>query len=730
LDGNCTRELCGALVYFNELGHVSKVSLPNDFSIVCITGFTSVTTSRVVCDLLESLGFAISVDSVRIQARSTPSDTKAIVRVENPLFAKELDVKLKSISSPLHATPTSGNMQRVDYRKVYISWHKSTRNAFLEFGKHEIADSVAAKFNTNVYTCLGLPVKASAITMTSGRNRAVYLRSGPSQKSLAWTLCLSGLPSKATARDVNAAFARPSDRPQHVELTPASHTASEAEVSVHVRSRLGEHGALESFRLAPESKGKRVKATAWFQDESDAQLACSLNNKRLDILGGGKLTVTRIKSFKIKVSTAIYLALKSRIDQQSCMWKEQHLVFNIYPDPSRRFVTLKLEGEVAKDVATARKTLDNVLDGEVLSNGQNDVWDSALCSNGVAYRRLKAAQEALGVIIVRDKTKRQLRYYGPAKMYQQCTCGVIDMLKETSIVSQDIHLNPVQFSRLVRGGYKRIEESLEKHVTVFDVVSKKITISGTQEHYNVALAITNGDDVTGAPSLAESQMLPVGDCPICFCEAENAIQTSCKHTYCQECFEECCKTAASTSTKDFQVKCQGDGGTCAMVFSLLEMKELLPTAAFDLMLKSSFEEYVHRNPQDIRYCPTPDCGHAYRSTATKGLDPPPYTCANCLEPLCTSCNARHGEYTCAEYKDIASGGYEALAKLKKELNIKDCPKCSTPLEKTEGCNHMTCAGCKAHICWVCMAVFDTSGPCYAHMTKEHGGNGLGLEAFQ
>jgi hypothetical protein len=42
----------------------------------------------------------------------------------------------------------------------------------------------------------------------------------------------------------------------------------------------------------------------------------------------------------------------------------------------------------------------------------------------------------------------------------------------------------------------------------------------------------------------------------------------------------------------------------------------------------------------------------------------------------------------AEYKDIALGGYKALTKLKRELNIKDCPKCTTPMEKIEGCVSM------------------------------------------
>jgi hypothetical protein len=50
---------------------------------------------------------------------------------------------------------------------------------------------------------------------------------------------------------------------------------------------------------------------------------------------------------------------------------------------------------------------------------------------------------------------------------------------------------------------------------------------------------------------------------------------------------------------------------------------------------------------------------------------------------------------------------------------KYCPKCSTPIEKTHGCNHMECLGCKAHICWVCLAYFTSGGECYGHLSKMH-----------
>lgn len=636
------------------------------------------TTSEGVVDILRGFGFNITADCVRIPESGLLSEQKATVKVEDPLFGKELSSRLKDHKSALSAAPIPVNSQHANCRKVYISWHKSTRSVWVNFGSGEIANRVAQKFNEGRYKCMGQSVRSSVGKRSSSRGG----RRGHSNP-VAWTIVLGDVPGDATSENVEEAIKSLYDKPRHVQLGPISYQASDAEISVVVRSCLEKYGPLESFHLALTNKGKRVKATALFTDETDARLACSLNNKPLDILGKGKLTVTIIQSAKIKISTAVYVATKSEIDEKSKTWKERHLVLHVYPDNLQRFTTLKVEGSSAQEVANARKTLDSILSGSILIARDKNLWSASLSSNGSAYKRLKSIEKELHIIIIRDKTKCQLQYYGPPERYQQAVHQVTDLLREETSTNQD----------------------KQQHDTT------PIFTKG-----NRALEIRSmPDDIASTPE---------ANCPICDeDELDMPIQTLCKHTYCLECFENCCKYATSTDKENFQIECQVDG--CAAVFNLAELKDRLSSSAFELVLKSSFEKYIQRHAKTFHYCSTPDCGYVYRSTSASDLNPPAHSCPNCLELICTFCHARHGGYTCAEYKDIESGGYEALEKLKRKLNIKDCPKCKTAMEKTEGCNHITCGGCSAHICWVCMAVFGTSGPCYEHMTKKHGGIGLG-----
>lgn len=57
-----------------------------------------------------------------------------------------------------------------------------------------------------------------------------------------------------------------------------------------------------------------------------------------------------------------------------------------------------------------------------------------------------------------------------------------------------------------------------------------------------------------------------------------------------------------------------------------------------------------------------------------------------------------------------------------KLNIQECPMCRIKIEKSSGCNHISCQ-CGAHFCWECLGVFDKD-EIYTHMWDEHSSIGL------
>lgn len=160
-------------------------------------------------------------------------------------------------------------------------------------------------------------------------------------------------------------------------------------------------------------------------------------------------------------------------------------MLHVYPDTAHRFTTLKIEGSNGEELYRARKTLDAILSGLTLTNGGHALWNSSLSSNGAAYNKLKIIGKELGLLTTRDKSKRQLQFFGPSERYQQAVHRITDMLKEELSTSFEIGLKEAQFSWAIHGGFKTVDQVLGKNVAVFDVLSKTITINGTKKPWQL-----------------------------------------------------------------------------------------------------------------------------------------------------------------------------------------------------------------------------------------------------
>ncbi|KAK0247287.1 hypothetical protein LTS09_017566 [Friedmanniomyces endolithicus] len=572
--------------------------------------------------------------------------------------------------------------RRLNCRKVDTSWHKPTRLAWLNFGCREIAQRVCTGFNTGQHKIQGQSLEASLPQISGsldGRSR--YSHTG--RNRVPWTVLLNNVPATATQSEIATSLPT-NDRPRHVELSRLDHATDEDTIVVSVESLLTSIGPVH-FEMRPTPPGRRIRGRACFEDGDHARIAIGkLNDKPQAFLNQAKLTAQLISSSKYKVRKAIYDSVKMQLDAQRALCEERHVKFRVYlGTAAERFVVLKIEGEHAEHVKAATDAVEAVLAGLVIKDSNSPLWSPAL-TNGATHPRLKQVQREHGIVLIRDKSKRQLRFFGPPAKYESVCEALVASFEVDLGASQTIPLNAQQFAWACRGGFTQVVQALGQDITSFDVASepKRIVVTGPYEHYRRALAIVQAQDNVYPP---ESPLDAHEDCAICYTEAEDPVDTPCGHRYCLDCFANMC---TSTASGDYEIPIHCTSGV-----------DRISSAAV----------------------PTPDCGNVFRATATaKG-----HTCTGCFTTVCTACYRQHGFMTCAEYQDLESGGYAAFEKFKKEMQIKDCPKCSTPMEKTDGCNHMTCQGCGTHICWVCMRTFGASGPCYDHMNKAHGSIGLG-----
>ena len=134
----------------------------------------------------------------------------------------------------------------------------------------------------------------------------------------------------------------------------------------------------------------------------------------------------------------------------------------------------------------------------------------------------------------------------------------------------------------------------------------------------------------------------------------------------------------------------------------------------------ALKSYISAN-KEICTCITPDCDMIYVWSPDEAKR---FVCGQCGANICTKCHTtwHEGFDTCEAYKNRSSGDVELIKWMRADpTNRRKCPKCSAPIEKNRGCQHMTCTQCRHHICWVCMAYFERSGDCYDHLTAKHGG---------
>ncbi|XP_015629588.1 probable E3 ubiquitin-protein ligase ARI1 [Oryza sativa Japonica Group] len=193
-------------------------------------------------------------------------------------------------------------------------------------------------------------------------------------------------------------------------------------------------------------------------------------------------------------------------------------------------------------------------------------------------------------------------------------------------------------------------------------------------------------------------------CYVCFEDvSSDAVSTmDCGHCFCNDCWTEHFFACVNGGQK--QIRCMAVG--CAAVCDEDVAQRLLggryPGAARRLR-GALLASYVEDNAA-ARWCPSaPHCGRAVRVDGGGGRWCCEVSCP-CGASFCFGCAApAHSPCPCAMWER-----WEAKCRGESMnvdwilANTKSCPKCSKPIEKNGGCNHVRCK-CGQCLCWLCGA---------------------------
>ena len=162
-----------------------------------------------------------------------------------------------------------------------------------------------------------------------------------------------------------------------------------------------------------------------------------------------------------------------------------------------------------------------------------------------------------------------------------------------------------------------------------------------------------------------------------------------RHTYCGGCLATMFAGRLSDRTLP-PVRC------CSVDLDPALVMIVLPLADVDRVLQILYEEAV----QNKMHCVNPTCS-AFLNLDAVGAD---FACPSCETRMCANCKvAYHEGMSCAEFKALPEderGDVSLIILACNNQRLARCYCCRRMVQKTNGCNHMTCV-CRAQFCFTC-----------------------------
>jgi RanBP-type and C3HC4-type zinc finger-containing protein 1 len=176
------------------------------------------------------------------------------------------------------------------------------------------------------------------------------------------------------------------------------------------------------------------------------------------------------------------------------------------------------------------------------------------------------------------------------------------------------------------------------------------------------------------------------------------ILKNCLHEFCKNCLSQHIE-----HSQEIEISCpfvSNNNQRCEGFLDDREVRNLVTEEIYRKHLEKSIKSAENQSKNSF-HCKKINCpgwieivGHHLRT----------FECSVCKSINCIKCQAAHGRMTCWQFKatlmpkgeDLSVRYIKQLVKNRKAMR---CSKCGIVIEKTYGCNHMTCGNCKNEFIW-------------------------------
>ncbi|XP_015572195.1 probable E3 ubiquitin-protein ligase ARI8 [Ricinus communis] len=264
---------------------------------------------------------------------------------------------------------------------------------------------------------------------------------------------------------------------------------------------------------------------------------------------------------------------------------------------------------------------------------------------------------------------------------------------------------------------QRQEDDVMRIATVLSI--SKVAATILLRYYNWSVSkvhdewFADEDKVRRAVGLLEKPVVEFPDgremtCGICFetYPSDRLRAAACGHPFCISCWQGYISTAINDGPGCLMLRCPDP--SCSAAVGQDMINELASDEDKEKYFRYFIRSYIEDN-RKTKWCPAPGCDYAVDFIVGSGSYD--VTC-RCSYSFCWNCTEEaHRPVDCGTVsKWILKNSAESENMNWILANSKPCPKCKRPIEKNQGCMHITCTPpCKFEFCWLCLGAWSDHG---------------------